>query len=58
MWQEHWQCGGNRNTTLSCSHATQIQAGINNVYLRVGEGPENYVVIPAKDLVWVQTVEK
>lgn len=31
-----------------------IQAGINNVYMRVGEGVENYSVIPAKELVWVQ----
>ena len=36
---------------------TIIQAGINNVYLRVGEGPENYVVVPAKELTWVQDVE-
>ena len=34
-----------------------IQAGINNVYLRVGEGADNYVVIPAKELKWVQEVE-
>ena len=33
---------------------TIIQAGIRNVYLRVGEGADNYVVVPAKDLVWVQ----
>lgn len=31
-----------------------IQAGIRNVYLRVGEGADNYVVVPATDLVWVQ----
>lgn len=31
-----------------------IQAGINNVYMRVGEGVENYIVIPAKELVWIQ----
>lgn len=31
-----------------------IQAGINNVYLRVGEGAENYIVVPAKKLEWVQ----
>jgi len=24
----------------------------------VGEGPENYVVVPAKELTWVQDVEK
>lgn len=35
---------------------TIIQAGINNVYLRVGEGAENYIVIPAKELVWVKQV--
>lgn len=34
-----------------------IQAGINNVYLRVGEGAENYIVVPAKELVWVQQAE-
>ncbi len=31
-----------------------IQAGIRNVYLRVGEGADNYIVVPAADLVWVQ----
>lgn len=31
-----------------------IQAGINNVYLRIGEGADNYIVLPAKDLEWVQ----
>lgn len=31
-----------------------IQAGINNVYLRVGDGPDNYIVIPAKELNWLQ----
>ena len=34
-----------------------IQAGINNVYVRVGEGAENYKVIPAKELEWVKLVE-
>ena len=33
---------------------TIIQAGIRNVYLRVGEGSENYVVVPANELKWVQ----
>lgn len=33
---------------------TIIQAGIKNVIMRVGEGANNYVVIPAKDLQWVQ----
>ena len=36
---------------------TIIQAGINNVYLRVGEGAGNYIVVPAKELAWVQTME-
>ncbi len=31
-----------------------IQAGIRNVILRVGEGADNYVVIPAADLEWHQ----
>ena len=31
-----------------------IQAGIKNVYMRVGDGEENYVVVAAKDLEWVQ----
>ena len=31
-----------------------IQAGINNVYLRVGDGADNYIVIPATELKWVQ----
>lgn len=31
-----------------------IQAGIRNVYLRVGEGAGNYVEIPAKQLRWVR----
>lgn len=29
-----------------------IQAGINHVILRVGDGAENYRIIPAKELVW------
>lgn len=33
---------------------TIIQAGINNVYLRVGEGANNYIVVPAMELEWVQ----
>jgi len=33
---------------------TIIQAGIRNVYLRVGEGSENYIVVPATELKWVQ----
>ena len=31
-----------------------IQAGINNVIMRVGEGPDNYVIVPAIELEWVQ----
>ena len=37
---------------------TIIQAGIRNVYLRVGEGAENYVVVPATELKWVQEAGK
>ena len=33
-----------------------IQAGIQNVYMRVGDGEWNYIVMSAKDLEWVQTV--
>ena len=33
-----------------------IQAGIDKVYLRVGEGAENYIVVPARELEWVQEV--
>lgn len=36
---------------------TIIQAGINNVYLRVGEGADNYEVMSAKDLEWVQKAD-
>ena len=31
-----------------------IQAGIRNVYLRVGDGADNYIVIPAMELHWLQ----
>ena len=31
-----------------------IQAGIRNVYLRVGDGAENYIVIPANELKGLQ----
>lgn len=31
-----------------------IQAGIRNVYLRIGEGANNYTVVSAKDLEWYQ----
>jgi len=31
-----------------------IQSGIRNVYMRVGEGVGNYVMVPASELVWVQ----
>lgn len=30
-----------------------IQAGIRNVYMRIGKGEDEYKVIPAKDLEWV-----
>lgn len=33
-----------------------IQAGINHVYIRMGEGADNYLVIPAKELEWVQQI--
>ena len=36
---------------------TIIQAGIENVYMRIGEGAENYVVIPARELEWVQAAD-
>ncbi len=34
-----------------------IQAGIKNVYLRLGEGLDNYVVVPASELEWVQKID-
>lgn len=34
-----------------------IQAGIKNVYLRVGEGADNYLVVPAEKLEWVQNAD-
>ena len=37
-----------------CARAI-IQAGISNVYLRVGEGAGNYIVVPAAELEWVQS---
>ena len=36
---------------------TIIQAGIRNVYLRVGEGADNYTSVPAKEIEWVQEAE-
>ena len=36
-----------------CARAI-IQAGIRNVYLRVGEGAQEYEVIPAEQLQWLQ----
>lgn len=36
---------------------TIIQAGINNVILRQGEGEGNYVIVPAKELEWVTLEE-
>ena len=35
-----------------------IQAGINNVIMRQGEGADNYIVVPANELEWYQTEEK
>ena len=35
-----------------------IQAGIQNVILRVGERAGEYKIIPAKELEWVQKIEK
>lgn len=37
---------------------TIIQAGIYNAYLRVGEGAVDYVVVPARELEWVQSVDE
>lgn len=34
-----------------------IQAGIRNVYLRIGEGADNYIAVPANELEWVQETE-
>lgn len=36
---------------------TIIQAGIRNVYLRIGEGADNYIMVPAGDLEWYQTAD-
>ena len=36
---------------------TIIQAGIRNVILRVGDGADQYVVVPAVDLEWYQKTE-
>lgn len=36
---------------------TIIQAGINNVYLRVGDGADNYEIVLAKELEWVQLID-
>ncbi len=33
---------------------TIIQAGIKNVFLRQGEGADNYIMVPAKELQWHQ----
>jgi len=35
-----------------------IQAGIRSVFIRVGEGAENYVEIPAEKLRWVKKTEQ
>ena len=34
-----------------------MQAGIRNVYLRIGDGPDNYEVVPATELEWVHTIK-
>lgn len=34
-----------------------IQAGIHNVILRVGEGEDHYVIVPATELEWFQKAE-
>lgn len=34
-----------------------IQAGIKNVYLRVGDGADNFIVVAAEDLEWVQEAD-
>lgn len=31
-----------------------IQSGVRNVILRIGEGADNYIVMPAKELEWYQ----
>lgn len=36
---------------------TIIQAGIRKVYMRIGDGAENYVVTDPKDLEWVQETD-
>jgi hypothetical protein len=43
--------------TLLCSFfffEILCMAGIKNIYLRIGEGPEEYRVIPASELQWLQ----
>lgn len=30
----------------------KYQAGIRNVIMRTGEGPEQYTIVPAKELEW------
>ena len=37
---------------------TIIQAGINNVVMRIGEGDEDYIIIPATELEWFQTPDE
>ena len=37
---------------------SMIQAGINNVIMRVGEGADDYIVVPAIDLEWFQEPNK
>ena len=35
-----------------------IQSGIRNVYMRIGEGADNYIVVSARELEWFQTPEE
>ena len=41
------------DTYLNCARNI-IQAGINNVILRTGEGENNYIIVPASELEWYQ----
>ena len=42
-----------RAKTCPICARTIIQAGINNVIMRQGEGADNYIILPAKELQWV-----
>lgn len=41
------------DTYLNCA-GNIIQAGINNVILRTGEGENKYIIVPASELEWYQ----